>query len=62
MLGMGAQIYKLWRCEVGDVSVMVKEELCGNVLEVRRVSDGMLIFEEGVLRLIWCMLCKVAGV
>ena len=35
---------------------MVKEELCENVVEVRRVSDRVMtvvfIFEEDVLRLI----------
>ena len=36
--------------------LMVKEELCKNVIEVRRVSDGVMtlvvVFEEHVLRLI----------
>ena len=39
----------------GGVGVMVKEELCENVLEVRMVSDGVMtlvVFEEDVLRLI----------
>ena len=29
---------------VGDVEVMVKEELCENVLEIRRVSDDCCCF------------------
>ena len=64
--GHGARIprmkgrrYKLWLSgkgdEVGGVGVMVKEELCENVVEVRRVSDGVIFvvgFEERMLRLI----------
>ena len=37
------------------MGVMVKEELCENVVEVRMVSDGVMTvvnFEEDVLRLI----------
>ena len=43
MLGMNGRRYKLlWsgkRGGGGGVGVMVKEELCENVLELRRVSD-----------------------
>ena len=38
---------------VGGVGVMVKEELCEKVVEVRRVCDGVItvvVFEEDVLR------------
>ena len=30
----------------------MKEELCEKVVEVRRISDGVVGFEENVLRLI----------
>ena len=60
MLGMKRKRYKLWWSGRGDgvgcVGVMVKEELCEKVVEVRRVSDRMITlvvgFEEDVLRLI----------
>ena len=50
---------KLWwslkRDGDGDVGVMMKEELCEKVLEVRRMSDRIMavvfVFEEDVLRL-----------
>ena len=41
---MNGTIYKLWWSGkadgVGDLGVMVKEELCEKVIEVRRVSDS----------------------
>ena len=41
---------------IGGVGVMLKGELCVNVVEVKRVSDRVMtvvvFFEEGVLRLI----------
>ena len=40
------------RC-VGDVEVMVKEELCEKVVELRSISDRLMtvaVFEEYVLR------------
>ena len=44
------------RYGVGGVGVMVMEELCENVVEVRRVSDRVMtlaaVFEEDVLRFI----------
>ena len=59
MLGMKGGGCKLWWSGKGDgvggVEVMEKEELCENVLEVRRVSDRVMtvvVFEEDVLRLI----------
>ena len=42
--GMKGRIYKEWwfgkEDGVGGVGVMVKEELCEKVVEVRRVSDS----------------------
>ena len=59
MLGKKGRRYKLWwsgkRDGVGGVGVMVKEELCEKVVEVRRVSDRAMtlaVFEDDVLRLI----------
>ena len=61
MLGMKRRRYKqLWSGkgdEVGGVEVMVKDELCKKVVEVRRVSDSVMtvvvvVFEEYMLRLI----------
>ena len=59
MLGVKGRTYKLWWSGKGDeidVGVMVKEELCGKVVEVRRVSDRVMtvvvVFEEDVQRLI----------
>ena len=46
MLGMKGMRYNLWwSCKVdgvGDMGVMVKEELCKWVVEVRMVSDDLL--------------------
>ena len=60
MLVMNGRRYKLWWSGKGDgvggVGVMVKEELCDEVVEVRGVSDGVMalvVFEEDVLRLIF---------
>ena len=59
ILWMKGRRYKLWWVEkgygVGDVGVMVKEELCEKVVEVRRICDGVVtvvVFEEDVLRFI----------
>ena len=57
MLEMRRRRYKLWWSGdgVGCVGVMVKEQLCEMVVEVRRVSDRVMtvvVFEEDVLRLI----------
>ena len=59
MLGMKGRRYKLWWSGkwdgVGGVGVVVKEELCEKMVEVRRVSDRVMtlvVFEEDVLRLI----------
>ena len=60
MLRMKGRRYKLClygkQNGVGGVGVMVKEELCEKVVEVRRVNDRVmavvLIFEEDMLRLI----------
>ena len=60
MLGIKGRGYRLWWSGKGDgvggVGVMVKEELCEKVVEVRRLSDGVMtlivVFEEDVLRLI----------
>ena len=57
MLGMKGRRYKLWWSGKGDgiggVGIMVKEVLCEEVLEVRRVSDDCCFsIQEGVLRLI----------
>ena len=59
MPGLNGKRYKLWWSGKGDgvggLGAMVKEELYGKVLEVRRVSDRVMtlvVFEEDVLRLI----------
>ena len=59
MLGMKGRRYKIrWTGKgdgVGGVGVMVKEELCEKVVEVRRVRDRVMtlvVFEEDVQRLI----------
>ena len=60
MLRMKGRRYKLWWSRKGDggggVGVMVKEELCEKVVEVRRVSGGEMtldaVFGEDVLRFI----------
>ena len=52
--------YKLWWCgnddKTGGVGILVKEELCENVVEVRRRCDRVmaigLVFEEEVVRVI----------
>ena len=45
-LGTKGRRYKLWwsakRDGVSGVGVMVKDELCEKVVEVRRVSDGVM--------------------
>ena len=55
MLKMKGRRYKLWWSEKRDgVSVMVKEELCEKVVDVRRVCDRVMtvvVLEEDVLRL-----------
>ena len=58
--GVKGRRYKLWRCEnddkIGGVGIMVKEELCEKVVEVRRRCDRVmaigLVFEEEVVRVI----------
>ena len=59
MLGVEGRRCHLWWFENGDVVgyltvVMVKEELCEKVVEVRRVCDRVmavvLVFEEDVLK------------
>ena len=46
MLGLKGRRYDLWWSGKGDgvggVGVMVKEELCEKVVEVRRVSDRVM--------------------
>ena len=57
---MNGRRYKLWWSGkgngVGGVGVIVKEELCEKVVEVRRLRDRVMtllvVFEEDVLRLI----------
>ena len=59
-LGMKEGRYKLWwsgkGVGVGGMGVLVKEELCEKMLEVRRASDRVMtivvVFEEDLLRLI----------
>ena len=59
MLRMKGRRYKLWWSGKGDgvggVGVMVKDELCEKVVEVRKVSHRVMtvvVFEQGVMRLI----------
>ena len=60
MLGINGGRYELWWSGklyvVGGVGVMVKEEMCKKMLEVRRACDRVMtvvvVFEEYVLRLI----------
>ena len=57
MLVMKGRRYKVWWSGIGDgvggVGVMVKEELCEKVVEVRMVGDRVttvvVVFEEDVL-------------
>ena len=68
MLGLKGMRNKLWWSGkgygLGGVGVMVKEEQCEKVMEVRRISDRMMtiavVFEEDVLRLI-CGLAPQSG-
>ena len=61
MLGLKGKRYKLWWSEKGDgvggVGVVVKEELCEKVVDIRRVGGrvmtAVVVFEEDVLRLIF---------
>lgn len=60
MMGVEGRKYKLWwkgnNDGVGGVGVLVKEELCEKVVEVRRRNDRVMtivmVFEEEVVRLI----------
>ena len=59
MLGMKGRRYKLWWSGKGDgvggAGVIVKEELCEKVVEVKRVSDRVMthiVYDDHVLRLI----------
>ena len=57
---MERKIYKFWWSakgyRIGGVGVMVKEEVCEKVVNIRMVGDRVmavvLVFEEGVMRLI----------
>ena len=60
VLGMKGRRYRLWWSGKGDgvggVGAMVKEELCEQVVELRRVSDRVMTvavvdFEEDVVKL-----------
>ena len=58
--GVKGRRYKLWKCgnddKTGGVGILVKEELCENVVEVRRRCDRVtaigLVFGEEVMRVI----------
>ena len=58
--GVKGKRYKLWWCgnddKTGGVGILVKEELCENVVEIRRRCDRVmaigLVFEEEVVRVI----------
>ena len=58
--GVKGRRYKLWWCgnddKVGGVGILVKEELCEKVVEVRRSCDRVmaigLVFEEEVVRVV----------
>ena len=60
MIGVEGRRYKLWwsgNCDgFGGVGVLVKEELCEKVVEVRRKSDRVMsmviVFKEEVMRVI----------
>ena len=59
-IGVKGRKYKLWWCgnddKTGGVGILVKEELCEKVVEVRRRCDGVmgigLVFGEEVVRVI----------
>ena len=59
-IGVKQRRYKLWWCEnddkTNDVGILTKEELCENVVEVRRRCDSVmaiaLVFTEEVVRVI----------
>ena len=61
LLGVKGKRYKLWWSGnsdgTGGVGVLVKEELCKKLVEVRRRSDRemrvVMVLEEEVLRIIW---------
>ena len=69
MLELNERRYKLWWSGKGDavggVGVMVKEELCVKVVEVRRVSGrettGVVAFEDDLLGLI-CGYTLLSGI
>ena len=58
--GVKGRRYKLWWCgnddKIGGVGILVKEELCEKVVQVRRRCDRVmvigLVFEEEVVRVI----------
>ena len=58
LFGVKGRRYKLWWCgndKIGGVGILVKEELCEEVVEVRRCDRVMaigLVFEEEVVRVI----------
>ena len=61
-IGVKGRRYKLWWCGNDDKTrgvggILVKEELCENVVEVRRKCDRVmaieLVFRENVVRVIW---------
>ena len=58
MLGMKGRKYEMWWSdkadEVGGAGIMVMEELCEKMVEVRKLSERVMnvVFEEDVLRLI----------
>ena len=70
MLWMKGRGYRLWWSERGDrvggVGVMVKDERCETVLEVRKVIDRVMtvvvVFEVDVLKLICVYAHKVKEV
>ena len=57
-IGVKGRRYKLWWCgnKTGGVGILVKEELCENVGEVRRRCDRVMVigfvFGEEVVRMI----------
>ena len=55
-MGVKGRRYKLWWSGnsdgMGGVGVLVKEELCEKVMEVRRNSDTVTTLEEEVVRII----------